>query len=283
MAPMRLAYRLVNVFTRDGGRLTGNPLAVFEDASGLSDGGMQALALQFNLSETTFIFPSEEANARVRIFTPTYEMPFAGHPTLGTAHVVGALRGIGDEVRLELNVGVIPVRAGEGRWELRANPATTRAAKATRRELAAALRLGEADIAERPLWINSGTEQLLVPLATPDAVKRVDIDVQTLRSVTQDGPRAQAYVFAPTGPDRILSRFFFTKGNAIAEDPATGSAAANLGGWYLAREAAVPMAREISQGEAVGRPSVLRMRIDAGRSVFVAGEVIVLGRGHVDL
>jgi len=79
---MRLAYRLVNVFTQGGGRLTGNPLAVFEDARGLSDGEMQALALQFNLSETTFLFPDDEAHARVRIFTPTYEMPFAGHPTL---------------------------------------------------------------------------------------------------------------------------------------------------------------------------------------------------------
>ncbi len=90
---MRLQYRLVNVFTLGGGRLTGNPLCVFEDARGLNDGQMQALALQFNLSETTFILPAEAADARVRIFTPSYEMPFAGHPTLGTAHVLRSLRG----------------------------------------------------------------------------------------------------------------------------------------------------------------------------------------------
>ena len=81
------AFRILNVFAREG-RLTGNPLCVFEDGTGLDAATMQALARQFNLSETTFILPSDKANARVRIFTPSYEMPFAGHPTLGTAHVV---------------------------------------------------------------------------------------------------------------------------------------------------------------------------------------------------
>src|SRR4051794_20746857 len=109
-------YRLVNVFTRDGGTLTGNPLCVFEDARGIDDATMQALGRQFNLSETTFILPSEKATARVRIFTPSYEMPFAGHPTLGTAHVVRSLKGGGDAVSLEMKAGVIPVNARGDRW-----------------------------------------------------------------------------------------------------------------------------------------------------------------------
>ena len=83
------AYRIVNVFAETP--LAGNPLAVFEDARGLDDATMQALALQFNLSETTFVLPSDAATRRVRIFTPAFEMPFAGHPTLGTAHVVRAI------------------------------------------------------------------------------------------------------------------------------------------------------------------------------------------------
>src|SRR5499426_882940 len=103
------AYRIVNVFAESP--LAGNPLAVFEDARGLDPATMQALALQFNLSETTFILPSERASAHVRIFTPTFEMPFAGHPTLGTAHVVRALTGKGDAVTLEMKAGVIPVEA----------------------------------------------------------------------------------------------------------------------------------------------------------------------------
>src|SRR5712671_6661439 len=93
-AGREFAFRIVNVFAEE--RVAGNPLAVFENARGLSDNEMQALALQFNLSETTFILPSDVADARVRIFTPTFEMPFAGHPTLGTAHVVRALGGGGD-------------------------------------------------------------------------------------------------------------------------------------------------------------------------------------------
>ena len=104
------AYRILNVFARQG-RLTGNPLCVFEDGRGIDDATQQALARQFNLSETTFILPSEKATARVRIFTPSYEMPFAGHPTLGTAHVVRSLRGGGDVIELEMKAGVIPVRA----------------------------------------------------------------------------------------------------------------------------------------------------------------------------
>ena len=79
------AFRIVNVFTIDGDKFSGNPLCVFEDARGLSEQQMQALARQMNLSETTFVLPSERADAHVRIFTPGYEMPFAGHPTLGTA------------------------------------------------------------------------------------------------------------------------------------------------------------------------------------------------------
>src|SRR5436305_8876205 len=105
------AYRIVDVFAE--APLEGNPLCVFEDGRGLNDATMQALALQFNLSETTFILPSASAHARVRIFTPTFEMPFAGHPTLGTAHVVRELGGLGDSVTLEMQVGIVPVAARE--------------------------------------------------------------------------------------------------------------------------------------------------------------------------
>ena len=110
------AYRILNVFAEQ--RLAGNPLCVFEDARGLDDDTMQALALQFNLSETTFVLPSQKATARVRIFTTGYEMRFAGHPTLGTADVVRDLTGCGDTLTLELNAGVIPVTANGSQWTL---------------------------------------------------------------------------------------------------------------------------------------------------------------------
>jgi trans-2,3-dihydro-3-hydroxyanthranilate isomerase len=280
---VRLHYRLVNVFTCPGDRLTGNPLCVFEDGSTLDDARMQALALQFNLSETTFLLPSDRADARVRIFTPSYEMPFAGHPTLGTAHVLRALRCLGDIVSLELTAGVIPVRADGGRWELQANPATTRAPRATVAEIAAALGLDAADVAGPPLWVDTGATQLIVPLASAEAVHRTCTDHDQLNAITADGPRAQAYVFAATGTSTLLARFFFSNGSSVLEDPATGSATANLGGWYLAQQSMLPLERDISQGEHAGRPSSLRLRIDADRRVFVSGEVLDLGSGWIDV
>src|SRR5471032_3343143 len=104
-------YRIVNVFTQNQGALTGNPLCVFENGADFSTELMQGLARQFNLSETTFILPSTRGAARVRIFTPNYEMPFAGHPTLGTAHVCRALQLGGDVLVLETQAGLIPVSA----------------------------------------------------------------------------------------------------------------------------------------------------------------------------
>src|SRR5437016_14327045 len=110
------ADRIGNVLTHGRAPLSGNPLCVFERAQELDAGRMQALALQFNLSETTFILPSERASARVRIFTPSYEMPFAGHPTLGTAHVCRALGLACDGLTLELRAGIIRVHACRARW-----------------------------------------------------------------------------------------------------------------------------------------------------------------------
>src|ERR1700742_1748306 len=130
-------FRIVNVFTQNQGPFTGNPLCVFETSAGLSSEQMQALARQFNLSETTFILPSATAAARVRIFTPGYEMPFAGHPPLGTAFVCRALGRGDDDLKLEMQAGTIPVRADGERWTLQANAPTWRECEASRAALAA--------------------------------------------------------------------------------------------------------------------------------------------------
>ena len=116
-----LKYRIVNVFTQDADALSGNPLCVFEDGRGLDEATMQALALQMNLSETTFVLPSRVASARVRIFTPTFEMPFAGHPTLGTAHVVRDILAAGDRVIVD---GLLAVRPGMPVTAVEASPAS---------------------------------------------------------------------------------------------------------------------------------------------------------------
>jgi len=275
------AYRIVNVFAE--ARLAGNPLAVFEDARGLDDATMQALALQFNLSETTFVLPSSNATAHVRIFTPTFEMPFAGHPTLGTAHVVRALRG-GDDARvtLEMKAGVIPVHADGDRWTLSANAPRHRAATASRADLAAALGLAENDLADPALWVDTGSEQLVIPLVSIDAVKRAAPRADLMMKHASNGQRSMAYVFARDG-DHVVCRFFFPKHGAVIEDPGTGSACANLGGWLLATGAPLPQRLTLDQGAAVSRPCRLGLAVGADRSIRVSGRVIELGRGVVDL
>jgi trans-2,3-dihydro-3-hydroxyanthranilate isomerase len=186
-------------------------------------------------------------------------------------------------VQLELNVGVIRVEAQGNQWELQANAATSRAPRASQAEVAKALGLQASDVGAQPLWVNTGSEQLIVPLTSADAVRRVGVSYDALLHVTADGPRPQAYVFADTGNDTLLSRFFFTKTGSVIEDPATGSATANLGGWYLANAPSLPLVKIISQGELAGRPSTLRLRIDSARSIFVAGEVVELGLGSINL
>ncbi|MDE2450575.1 MAG: PhzF family phenazine biosynthesis protein [Gammaproteobacteria bacterium] len=300
-----LTYRLLNVFTRGAEALSGNPLCVFEDGASLDERTMQALARQFNLSETTFILPSRRATARVRIFTPSFEMPFAGHPTLGTAHVCRALGLGGDELTLEMAAGVIPVSAQADRWTLQANAPTWREVVEPREAIAAMLGLEVDDIGERPLWVSSGREQLIVPLTSEDAVRRARPNPDALSHLASAGGdnmayvfAARAYVFAPRGAagsvdassadtsaprQPLLARFFFPQGPAVLEDPATGSATANLGGWWLALGRDLPCRFEISQGEQADRPSVLYLDVDTDRRVRVSGNVLELGQGTLTI
>ena len=278
---MVLHYRIVNVFAREG-RLTGNPLCVFEDGSGLDDATMQALALQFNLSETTFILPSTKATARVRIFTPAYEMPFAGHPTLGTAHVVRSLRGEGEAVTLEMKAGVIPVSARGDRWTLSAMPPKTRGIELTHADLEGILGLRAGDVAGQPLWVNTGKEQLVVPLSSADAVRRASPRPDAFARLRSEDGHSMAFVFHDAGDKagKVEARFFFPQGAAIIEDPATGSACANLGGWFTVMRPRTDIVREVSQGESVGRPSTLYLDV-SGDAIRVGGRVVELGRGTV--
>lgn len=278
-----LNFRIVNVFTQNHGALTGNPLCVFEDGSQIDAATMQALALQFNLSETTFLLPSSTANARVRIFTPSYEMPFAGHPTLGSAFVCRALGRGGDQLKLEMKAGVIPVSARGDHWTLQANPATWRDVAASRATLAAMLGLAESDIGERPLWVKAGKEQLIIPLTNERAVRGVRLNAEIAAKVVSEDGHSMAYVFAELGNGRALGRFFFPSGAAMIEDPATGSATANLGGWFIAMNRARPLSLEISQGEYTGRPSTLHLHVDTENRIFVSGQVIEIARGVVRL
>jgi len=277
-------YRLVNVFAESP--LAGNPLCVFEDARGLDDATMQALALQFNLSETAFVLPAESpaATARVRIFTPTFEMPFAGHPTLGTAHVVRDLLRPGDAVALDMKAGLIPVRAQGDVWTLEANAPKSHAPDLTRRQLADMLGLEEADVSDGALWVDTGSEQLIVPLASTAAVERCHPSADLLSRYSRGAKRqGLAYAWARQSATATTVRFFFSKLGGVVEDPGTGSACANLGGWFIAQGAPLPVSLSISQGDQVGRPCRIGLRVDSDKRIFVSGRVIELGRGEISL
>jgi len=274
-------FHLVNVFTYRQGPLTGNPLCVFEEGAAFGPDTMQALARQFNLSETTFILPSSRADARVRIFTPSYEMPFAGHPTLGTAHVCRALKIGGDSLKLETGAGVIAVEARQARWTLTAPHSTHRELDVSHAVLAASLGLEEGDIGDRPLWVKAGKEQLIVPLNSIDAVRRAAPIAGAFAKIKSEDGIGMAYVFAERGPGATLARFFFPNAGSMLEDPATGSATANFGGWCLAMGRSLPLKVEISQGEFARRPSSLYLEITAERQVRVGGDVVEIGAGSV--
>jgi PhzF family phenazine biosynthesis protein len=277
-------FRLVNVFTVGNDPFSGNPLCVFEDGRGLSDQAMQGLALQFNLSETTFILPSDAADAKVRIFTPMFEMPFAGHPTLGSAHVVRSLRDGRDVLRLEMRAGTVPVTFDADRYSLQAQEPRTRPVEATRAELAGMLSIAEEEITGAPLWVDTGSEQLLVKVTSQRVVDRCRPAVAALERYARVGDdRFLVYVFADSGDGQVTARFFFKRGSTVVEDPATGSACANLGGFLLASAAPLPLTRHIDQGRAVRRPSQLGLRVDTDRRIFASGSVMEIGRGVIDL
>ena len=283
---MRLPFRLLNVFARAGDPFSGNPLCVFEDGSGLEEQQMQGLARQFNLSETTFITMADgdAADAGVRIFTPNYEMAFAGHPTLGTAHVVRDLLGQGDQVRLSMPAGVIPVEAAGDTWTLTANEGRVER-EFDPDEIAAAVGLAPGDLVGPVQQVSTGSGQIIARAASVDVVRRALGDAGRMRRYAGMGTRGGetlVYLWAPTGADTVEARALFTQGAAAVEDPATGSACANLGAWLVA-QGQTGLVWQVSQGAQAGRPSTLTLTVTESGLVQVGGLVREIGAGAVEL
>jgi len=283
---MRLPFRLLNVFARAGDPFSGNPLCVFEDGSGLEEEQMQGLARQFNLSETTFITAADGdgADAGVRIFTPNYEMAFAGHPTLGTAHVARDLFGLGEKVRLSMPAGVIPVEAAGDTWTLTANEGRVER-EFDPDEIAAAVGLAQGDLVGPVQQVSTGSGQIIARAASVDVVRRALGDAGRMRRYAGMGTRGGetlVYLWAPTGADTVEARALFTQGAAAVEDPATGSACANLGAWLVA-QGQTGLVWQVSQGAQAGRPSTLTLTVTESGLVQVGGLVREIGAGAVEL
>lgn len=283
-------YRLVNVFVEsETATFGGNPLCVFENAHGMTDAEMQALTAQFNLSEATFILPRENQHPQVRIFAPAFEMPFAGHPTIGTAFVASAL-GLssctGDAATLALNVGDIPVEHGNGAWTFTANPHSSREIGLSQADTAAMLGLDVTDFSgvDAGRFVDCGSEQLIVPIASVDALARVkpNADLLSQQARTKEG-RYAVQIVARVAPDKFQVRFFFPKDGGLTEDPGTGSACANLGGYLLDASEPTPSQFTVTQGEFINRLNVLQLSLTADKRIRVGGRVLALGGGEIQL
>jgi trans-2,3-dihydro-3-hydroxyanthranilate isomerase len=278
----RFRYVVCDVFTDTP--LEGNQLAVFTDARGLEADEMQALAREINFSETVFVLPAEAGgHAKIRIFTPLAELPFAGHPTLGTAFVLGGPLQT-PELRLETGRGIVPVRLERedsrlvfGRMD---QPIPSVQPYEAEAELLAALVVERSEL---PVELyDNGMRHVYVCLRSEDEVASLRPDLERLDLPPDLGINC----FAGSGA-RWKTRMF-APGSGIAEDPATGSAAGPLA-LHLARHDRIAFGDEIeiSQGAEIRRPSTLFARAegtaDKVERVEVGGSAMVVARGEFQL
>jgi len=286
-----LPFHVYDVFTSQP--FTGNPLAIVEEADGLSAAQMQTIARQFNLSETIFVqAPGDPAHtAKVRIFFPTAEIPFAGHPTIGCAiHLAGDDAAL---VTLEEVAGLVPVTLTRDGPTVQAEftaPKLPRALPATpnRATMAAALGLTEQDLAPTPLGnFEGGPHFLYVELTDLDALARAQIrEPAFTRTRETAGDTGAIYAYVRTGPVSIQARMFDPTAG-IPEDPATGSATAILSGQLLATGALTDGTSvwTVRQGVEMGRPSALRLSVDvsagAVTAIRVAGSAVKIAEGRI--
>jgi PhzF family phenazine biosynthesis protein len=272
-------FRQVDVFTTTP--YLGNPVAVVLDADGLSDADMQRFARWTNLSETTFVLPPTAADAdyRVRIFTPALELPFAGHPTLGTCHAWltagGTPRQAGTIVQ-ECAAGLVPLRQAAGRLAFAAPP-LLRSGPVDEdlvAHLADVLGIARADIVDAQ-WADNGPGWVAVLLDSAEAVLALEPGVVDL-DIGVAGP------YPPGSPQAIEVRAFTPKLASTDEDPVTGSLNASLAGWLLAT-GRITAPYVASQGTALGREGRVHVAQDDDGTIWVGGGTITCVSGQVEL
>jgi trans-2,3-dihydro-3-hydroxyanthranilate isomerase len=295
---MQRRFVTLDVFTEK--RFAGNPLAVVLESDGLDSASMQAIAREFNLSETVFVAPPENKahRAKLRIFTPARELPFAGHPTVGTAVLLARLDG-GEAERafvVEEKIGLVPCRVQPGK-NARATfdiprPSAKEADATDTAAMAAALGLTSADLdldgfaAER--W-SAGNPFTFLPLRGLDAMKRCRVDLARFDAAFGGGNHAAAFVFCrETAEAHSFHARMFAPVMGVLEDPATGSAAAAFSG-YLAAHGGYRDGEHlvrIEQGYEMGRPSLidLTLKIAGGKltAASIGGGAVVVAEGSIE-
>ena len=286
---MNLSFYIVDVFAEE--KYAGNQLAVVRGGADLSAEDLGKIALEMNYSETAFVLADEETDGGydVRIFTPGMEVPFAGHPTLGTAYVIRheILAGPVDEITLNLKAGKIPVTFGDVLWMRQLPP--TFGATLDPAQMALAINLETTNIDDRfPVQeVSTGLPTVIVPLRDLDALRRCKVDWERYTELV--GPDKNLYVFCPEphedGPGDLSARMF-ADDLGVPEDPATGSAAGCLAG-YLAEHryfGTDPVDVRVEQGYEIKRPSLLYLRAETKggeMTVHVGGKVQMVARGKL--
>lgn len=299
---MQLPFATLDVFT--GTRFAGNPLAVVRDADALSDEQMQAIAREFNLSETVFVLTPERPphSARVRIFTPTSELPFAGHPTIGTAIHLAALKAQGGGgaqeaiVLLEQNIGAVrvgvrfsPDNPPFAEFDAPKLPEETGKAPSIE-NIADALGLLPSEIGfqnHKPTRFSAGVPFNYVPVASLDAIRRAKVNMHAWPAAFGKGHASDAFVYTreTTSSSAHFHARMFAPAMGIAEDPATGSAAVGLAGPIMRFDQ--PPAgwhkRVIEQGFEMGRPSriALSLEVEHGKlaTARIGGQAVRVSEG----
>ncbi len=300
---MRARFYTLDVFTdRIFG---GNPLAVFPDATKIPESALQSIALELNLSETVFVYPPTDPKhtRRVRIFTPVFEMPFAGHPTVGCAFALAALGEIplAGEARIVLEelVGPVPVLVrGEFKKPTFAQLSVAKLPETGppppgRTHLAEMLSIDASDILggmTAPQAISCGFPFLIVPLRDLDAVRRARVRMDQWDAALKSYWAPDVMVFARDAErEGVIRARVFVPGQGIIEDPATGSAVAALGGYLGMREVAstANFSYVVEQGFEIKRPSIIELEVDKVDSevsaVRVGGSAVMVSEGMMEV
>jgi trans-2,3-dihydro-3-hydroxyanthranilate isomerase len=298
---MRYRYFICDVFTDT--RFGGNQLAVLPEATGLTDGQMQQVAREFNFAETTFVLPAERGHTRrVRIFTPAREVPFAGHPNVGTAFALATAGLLGPidgtvTVTFEELAGLVPVvidhsEAGGLRCELRAPEPLSRGRTVPAATVAAALSLDAEEIVTRthqPVVASVGLPFLMVELRDRAALERARARADLLEALAADGISPDVHLYFQSEDGFDLRARMFAPLDGVPEDPATGSANVALGALLgtLAPAASGTFRWRIAQGVEMGRPSVLEVRAEKRDGVvteaYVRGSSVLVSEGQIEV
>lgn len=277
-----MRFFIVDVFAE--ARYQGNQLGVFVVERALDTAEMQRIARELHFSECTFVTPGlRDGGFDVRIFTPDMEVPFAGHPTLGTAFVIRELLGWSDAPRITLNLGVgpIPVTFDNGKLTMEQKQPSFGPLIEDRASIAGILGVNELDERFPIEVVSTGLPSVIVPLMDIDAVKRCRINHERYARFLETTAKAAILVFAPHNDVRVR---VFVDDEGFFEDPATGSANGNLAAWFLKHRyfGKSELAYRVEQGYEMGRPS--RLDVEASESggtyrLRVGGQVVSIAAG----